>query len=329
MDTQPVSAPREGSTRASSGSSTGGGGGSRPVLSDSSALTAYAPPGLGRSGGPPALPRARRLLPPPAPQGNSHLPIPRDLAGGHAGSTRTRGRGRHGARPRAEVATSAPSAPPALPGRAPTSSARAHAPSSLPRSPAGCGRCPGPSYLLARTPGGVCRAGDVCGAGDVCRVAPRAGSLPAPLRPGPALSVPPTAAPAAPPRRPRRSPGPAEHQGLPATPPAAKHTGLPRTLAFPVYLKGVTGPGGGGFPSPHLPAADARAIIAHLNKAAAQVRAVAASPPRQGPAGAAPHAPAWGGQGKGEGKANKAWSRGWSRACCGTGATDVPQALLP
>lgn len=182
-------------------------------------------------------------------------------------------------------------APPALPGRAPTGSA----PRTLVPSPRRR-RCPDPSTHWRERLGCL-------------QSCPRAGSLPACVQPGPALSVPPTAAPAAPQRRPRRSP-----RGCrPPLPP-------PSTPAFPVYSEGVTGPGGGGFPSPHLPAADARVIIAHLNKAATQVR---------GPAGAAPHAPARGGRGKGEGKANKAWSRGWSRAFCRTGATDVPKPLPP
>lgn len=80
-----------------------------------------------------ALPRTGRLLPPPSPPGNSHLPIPRDLADGHAGSIRTRGGGRHGVRPRAEVVTPAPGAPPALPGRAPP--ARPHDPPPFPAPP--------------------------------------------------------------------------------------------------------------------------------------------------------------------------------------------------
>lgn len=168
---------------------------------------------------------------------------------------------------------------------------RPHAPSSLPRFTAGCGRCPGPIYLLARTPG------------DVCSAAPRAGSLPACVRPGPALSVPPTAAPAAPPRRPpagargQQSPRGCRPPLLPPSTPACR-----RTLPFPVYLKGVTGPGGGGFPSPHLPAADARVIIAHLNKAATQVRGSCGQPAQARASRCRTTRPGRGGTGKGGGK---------------------------
>lgn len=231
-----------------------------------------------------------KVLLTPSPPGNSHLPIPRDLSGGHSGSIRTRGRGRHGARPRAEVVTPAPGAPPALPCRAPTSSAqRTLLPS---RATAGCGRCPGPSYLLARTPG------------DVCRAAPRAGSLPACVRPGPlgptdGFSGSPAGA------RGQRSP-----RGCRPPLPSPSTPACRRTLDFPVYSNGVTAPGGGGFPSPHLPAADARVIIARLNKAATQVRGSCGQPAQARAIRCRTASPAVGGQGKGEGKADKAWSRG-------------------
>ncbi|XP_031959773.1 collagen alpha-1(I) chain-like [Corvus moneduloides] len=244
--------------------------------------------GLGRScGRPHALPRTRRLLLPPSPQGDSHLSSPADPAGGHAGSVRSRGRGRHGARPRAKVATPAQVPRPPCPVKSPPS--RPHAPSSLPRSAAGCGGARDPStYWRERL-------------GMFAALPPEL--APFPPASGPALSVPPTAAPAAPPRRApaggrgQRSPRGCRPPLLPPSTPACR-----RTLAFPVYLKGVTGPGGRGFPSPHLPAADARVIIARLNKAATQVRGSCGQPAQARASLCRTTRPGRRGTGKGRGK---------------------------
>lgn len=174
--------------------------------------------GLRRSAGrPPALPRTRRRLPPPSPQEIPHLPIPRDLGGGHAGSIRMRGRRRHGARPRAEVVTPAPGAPPVLPGRVRTSSA----PRILLLSPRHRRRRPVPGTHL------------LTGANALaCLQSCPPSWLPSRLRPArPSLSHrrllrPPAAPP------PRRSPRSAEPRGLPATHPAAKQSGLPPHPGF-------------------------------------------------------------------------------------------------
>lgn len=115
----------------------------------------------------------RKVLPPPSPRGNSHLPVPRALAGGRAGSIRARARCRHGAGPRADVVTPVPGAPPALPGRVPAGSAPHPPPFPAPPPAA-----PGARLLTGATAWGCLQS------------CPRAGSPPACL--GPALSLPPT-----------------------------------------------------------------------------------------------------------------------------------------
>lgn len=174
-----------------------------------------------------------------------------------------------------------------------------------------------------------------------CLVAlpPGLGSLPACVRPGldRRLSVPPTAAPATQPHRPpagaegERSPGicrpPPSWPSRPAAPPAAKHTDLPPHPGFTRLFKGGS-PAlpKAGFPGRTFPRrlpAGAR-VIAHLNKAATQVRANCGQPGRARASPCRTTNPDRGEPGKGEGKANKAGSRVWSRALCRTGGPTCP-----
>lgn len=163
----------------------------------------------------------RKVLPPPSPRGNSHLPVPRALAGGRAGSIRARARRGHGAGPRADVVTPVPGAPPALPGRVPAGSAPHRPP--FPAPPPAAPGARGPSTYWRYSLGVF-----------------------AELPPGPALLPPASARPSrshrrrAAPAAPRRSPRPEEPRGLPPTPPAAglPHPGVPR------LFKGSHWPGG-------------------------------------------------------------------------------------
>lgn len=164
-------------------------------------------------------------------------------------------------------------------------------------------------------------------------------SLPGCVRPGleRSLSVPPTAAPATPPRRPpagaegERSPGicrpPPSRPSRPAAPPAAKHTDLPPHPGFPRLFKGwPLALRKAGFPARtfprRLPAGcpSNRSFKRSGDPGTSQLR-----PARPGEGQpVSHHKPRPGGTGERGGKANKAGSSVWSRARCRTGGTDVP-----
>lgn len=297
--------------------------------------------GLGRCGGGPRSlpsPGSGRLLLPPSPRGGSSPPRPGRAppaatpARSAAGAEAELAPGGRSARPRAGALTPAPGAPPALPARAP--------PGPLPSPPhRRRGQVP---PRLQPVPGADLLTGANAGDCFAALPPPGAGSLPACVRPVPglegSLSVPPTAAPAAPPRRPpaaargERTPGgcrpPPSRPSRPAAPPAAKHTDLPPHPGFPRLFRGSRWPGGrrvsqrassrGGCPNN-------RSFKQSGDPGTSQLR-----PARPGEGQPVPHRkPRPGGTGGGEGKANKAGSRAWSRARCRTGATDVVSSLVP
>lgn len=171
-------------------------------------------------------------------------------------------------------------------------------------APGGPPALPDPNHPLPSPPRVPPRLQPVPGAGLLtganawgcfASLPPGAGSLPACVCPVPSLNAasrshrrllrPPRRAALPPEPGARGAPGscrpPPSRSSRPTAPPAAKHTDLPPHPGFPRLFKGSRWPGegGGGFPSAHLPAEAAR-VIAHLNKAATQVRANCGQPGR-------------------------------------------------
>lgn len=221
---------REGGTRAGSRSSRGGAGGSRPVLSDSPALSAYARPGAEKIGWTTARPSPdTKAAPSAVPAGDSSPPHPERPRrrprrfNPHSGQTQTRG----------SSESRGGDTRPGCPARLARPSPHQLGPTHPPPFPA-----PPPTAAGARDPSTYWRERP----GMFAELPPEL--APFPPAAGPALSVPPTAAPAA-----RRAAPPPEPE-VSGAPGAAGHPSrrqaerLAAAPWLPRLVKGSHWPGG-------------------------------------------------------------------------------------